>query len=109
MAGKMHVAVVEQFGKPLQFQEWNIPAPGPGQILVKTEACGVCHTDLHAATGDWPLKPKLPFIPGHEAIGRRAGRGPGGIGGNLTVMPGVDTSDFTSVRGDRDFIRVEKP
>jgi propanol-preferring alcohol dehydrogenase len=37
--------------------------------VVKTEACGVCHTDLHAASGDWPLKPSLPFIPGHEAIG----------------------------------------
>ncbi len=77
MTGKMRVAVVEQFGKPLLFQEWDIPAPGPGQILVKTEACGVCHTDLHAATGDWPLKPKLPFIPGHEAIGRVAAVGAG--------------------------------
>ena len=67
--GKMHAAVVEQFGKPLVLQEWDIPSPGAGQILVKTEACGVCHTDLHAANGDWPLKPTLPFIPGHEAIG----------------------------------------
>jgi propanol-preferring alcohol dehydrogenase len=77
MAGKMQVAVVEQFGKPLLFQEWEIPTPGPGQILVKTEACGVCHTDLHAAKGDWPLKPKLPFIPGQEAIGRVAAIGAG--------------------------------
>lgn len=77
MASKMHVAVVEQFGKPLLLQEWDIPTPLPGQILVKTEACGVCHTDLHAATGDWPLKPKLPFIPGHEAIGRVAAVGAG--------------------------------
>ena len=77
MAGKMQVAVVEHFGKPLLFQEWEIPVPGPGQILVKTEACGVCHTDLHAATGDWPLKPKLPFIPGHEAIGRVTAIGAG--------------------------------
>jgi D-arabinose 1-dehydrogenase-like Zn-dependent alcohol dehydrogenase len=68
MAGEMHVAVVEHFGKPLVQQEWDIPTPGPGQILVKTEACGVCHTDLHAATGDWPLKPKLPFIPGHGRL-----------------------------------------
>ena len=67
MTRKMHVAVVEQFGKPLALQEWDVPTPGPGQILVKTEACGVCHTDLHAASGDWPLKPKVPFIPGHEA------------------------------------------
>ena len=77
MAGKMQAAVVEYFGKPLVMQELDIPEPGPGQILVKTEACGVCHTDLHAAAGDWPLKPKLPFIPGHEAIGRVAAVGAG--------------------------------
>jgi propanol-preferring alcohol dehydrogenase len=65
----MHAAVVVEFGKPLAMQEWAIPVPGPGQILVKTEACGVCHTDLHAAKGDWPVKPTVPFIPGHEAIG----------------------------------------
>jgi len=65
----MQAAVVEAFGKPLSLQEWVVPSPGPGQILVKTEACGVCHTDLHAARGDWPVKPALPFIPGHEGIG----------------------------------------
>ncbi len=69
MALKMQAAVVEHFGKPLVLQEWDIPTPAAGQIVVKTEACGVCHTDLHAAKGDWPLKPKLPFIPGHEGIG----------------------------------------
>jgi propanol-preferring alcohol dehydrogenase len=69
MTRKMHAAVVEQFGKPLVLRDWDVPTPGPGQIVVKTLACGVCHTDLHAARGDWPLKPKLPFIPGHEAIG----------------------------------------
>ena len=70
MTRTMHAAVVEAFGKPLVLREWPVPRAGPGQILVKTEACGVCHTDLHAANGDWPLKPTLPFIPGHEAIGR---------------------------------------
>jgi propanol-preferring alcohol dehydrogenase len=75
--GKMHAAVVEQFGKPLVLQELAIPTPAPGQILVKTEACGVCHTDLHAANGDWPLKPKLPFTPGHEAIGLVVAAGAG--------------------------------
>jgi D-arabinose 1-dehydrogenase-like Zn-dependent alcohol dehydrogenase len=69
MPSKMHAAVVKQFGKPLSLVELDIPSPGPGEILVKTEACGVCHTDLHAAHGDWPVKPTLPFIPGHEAIG----------------------------------------
>ena len=77
MAHTMHAAFVEQFGKPLVLRECDIPTPGPGQILVKTEACGVCHTDLHAAKGDWPLKPTLPFIPGHEAIGRVVGLGSG--------------------------------
>ena len=66
---KMRAAVVEQFGKALALREWDVPSPGPGKILVKTEACGVCHTDLHAASGDWPLKPALPFMPGHEGIG----------------------------------------
>lgn len=74
---KMQAAVVEQFGQPLVLREWEVPTPGPGQILVKTEACGVCHTDLHAAGGDWPLKPALPFIPGHEGIGRVVAVGSG--------------------------------
>jgi propanol-preferring alcohol dehydrogenase len=69
MVKKMKAAVVEQFGKPLVLREWDIPTVESGQILVKTEACGVCHTDLHAANGDWPLKPTPPFIPGHEGIG----------------------------------------
>jgi alcohol dehydrogenase, propanol-preferring len=69
MRRKMHAAVVEQFGKPLTFRELDVPDPSSGQILVKTEACGVCHTDLHAARGDWPVKPTIPFVPGHEGIG----------------------------------------
>ena len=77
MARKMQAAVVEQFGKPLAIREWDIPSPAAGQILVKTEACGVCHTDLHAAQGDWPVKPTLPFIPGHEGIGLVAAVGSG--------------------------------
>jgi propanol-preferring alcohol dehydrogenase len=77
MTHKMKAAVVVQFGKPLELREWDIPTPGPGQILVKTEACGVCHTDLHASRGDWPVKPALPFIPGHEGIGRVAAVGAG--------------------------------
>ena len=77
MTEKMHAAVVEMFKSPLVFKEFDIPVPGPGQILVKTEACGVCHTDLHAMKGDWPVKPALPFIPGHEAIGIVIGMGTG--------------------------------
>jgi propanol-preferring alcohol dehydrogenase len=65
----MSAAVVRQFGSSLVLEQWDIPSPATNQILIKTEACGVCHTDLHAAKGDWPVKPTLPFIPGHEAIG----------------------------------------
>jgi propanol-preferring alcohol dehydrogenase len=77
MSQLMHAAVVERFGQPLALKEVAIPSPGPGQILVKTEACGVCHTDIHAADGDWPAKPGLPFIPGHEAIGKVVALGAG--------------------------------
>ena len=76
----MHAAVVEAFGAPLMLRELDIPVPGPGQILVKTEACGVCHTDLHAARGDWPVKPAPPFTPGHEGIGLVAALGAGVTG-----------------------------
>ena len=73
----MKAAIVEEFGKPLVIREVPIPAPGPGQALVKIIATGVCHTDLHAADGDWPVKPALPFTPGHEGAGIVAALGPG--------------------------------
>ena len=72
----MKAAVVHEFGKPLVIEEVPIPVPGNGQILVKVEACGVCHTDLHAANGDWPVKPNPPFIPGHEGVGYVVAVGP---------------------------------
>ena len=65
----MRAAVVHGFGRPLTIEEAPVPKPGPGQIQVRIQACGVCHTDLHAADGDWPVKPKPPFIPGHEGVG----------------------------------------
>lgn len=73
----MKAAVVRAFGEPLVIEEVAVPRPGPGQILVKVAACGVCHTDLHAAEGDWPVKPKPPFIPGHEGVGTVAAVGAG--------------------------------
>src|SRR5262249_34639537 len=57
--------------------EVDIPTPGPGEILVKVAATGVCHTDLHALDGDWPVKPRPPFIPGHEGVGYVAAVGSG--------------------------------
>ena len=69
MARTMKAAVVREFGKPLTIDEVPIPEAGPGQIQVAIRASGVCHTDLHAAEGDWPVKPNPPFIPGHEGVG----------------------------------------
>ena len=77
MAQKMKAAVVRAFGQPLRIDEVDVPAVGPGQILVKVAASGVCHTDLHAADGDWPVKPQPPFIPGHEGVGHVAAVGAG--------------------------------
>jgi propanol-preferring alcohol dehydrogenase len=73
----MQAAVVEKFGAPLVVREVPVPAPGPGQALVEIIASGVCHTDLHAADGDWPVKPTLPFTPGHEGAGVVVALGPG--------------------------------
>ena len=69
MGQMMKAAVVRQFRTPLVIEDVPVPSPHPGQILVKYEATGVCHTDLHAANGDWPVKPSPPFIPGHEGVG----------------------------------------
>jgi alcohol dehydrogenase, propanol-preferring len=68
-AKTMKAAIVEKFGQPLVVREVPIPTPGPGQVLVEIAASGVCHTDLHAADGDWPIKPSPPFTPGHEGAG----------------------------------------
>ncbi len=58
--GLMRAAVVTAFGEPLEVQSLELPTPGPGEVLVKLETSGVCHTDLHAAHGDWPVKPQPP-------------------------------------------------
>lgn len=65
----MKAAVVREFGAPLRIEEVEVKRPGKNQILVKVIASGVCHTDLHAVDGDWPVKPKMPLIPGHEGVG----------------------------------------
>jgi propanol-preferring alcohol dehydrogenase len=69
MSNTMRAAVVTEFKAPLRLQELPRPQATPGRIVVKVMASGVCHTDLHAAHGDWPVKPKLPFVPGHEGVG----------------------------------------
>lgn len=72
---KMKAAVVHAFGEPLQIEDKEVERPGPDEILVQVVASGVCHTDLHAAEGDWPVKPKLPLVPGHEGVGYVAAKG----------------------------------
>lgn len=73
----MKAAVVHAFREPLSIEDVPVPEVRPGQVLVKLAACGVCHTDLHAADGDWPVRPRLPFIPGHEGVGTVAAVGAG--------------------------------
>jgi Zn-dependent alcohol dehydrogenase len=62
-------AVVPGFGQPLVIEDRPVPEPGPRQVVVRMEASGLCHTDIHAANGDWPVTPTVPFIPGHEGVG----------------------------------------
>lgn len=80
MPETMKAAVVRQLGAPLVVEEVPIPVPGPFEALVQVDYSGVCHTDLHAARGDWPVKPVPPFIPGHEGLGRVVELGPSTAG-----------------------------
>lgn len=73
----MRAAVVNAFDKPLVVEDVPIPEPGPEQVLVRIETSGLCHTDIHAARGEWPVKPTPPFIPGHEGVGVVTKVGPG--------------------------------
>ena len=95
MPQTMKAAVVKALGEPLEIQEVPVPEVGPGQILVKIAASGVCHTDLHAAEGDWPVKPEPPFIPGHEGVGTVAAVGAGANGikeGDRVGVPWLHTA-----------------
>lgn len=65
----MKAAVLHEFGQPLTIEQVEVKMPGENQVLIRVVTSGVCHTDLHACMGDWPIKPKLPLIPGHEAVG----------------------------------------
>src|SRR3954447_26697844 len=65
----MRAGVVHAFDEPLSVEEVSRPSPGAGEIVVRIEVTGLCHTDIHAAHGDWPVKPAPPFTPGHEGVG----------------------------------------
>ena len=75
----MKAAVVPALGAPLEIRDVPVPEPGPGQIVVRIEASGLCHTDIHAARGEWPVKPKIPLIPGHEGVGIVTAAGEGDL------------------------------
>src|SRR3954451_8833745 len=86
----MHAAVVPALGAPLEIRTVPLPEPGEGQIRVRIEASGLCHTDIHAARGDWPVKPTPPFVPGHEGVGIVEKTGPGVTGhraGDRVAIP----------------------
>jgi propanol-preferring alcohol dehydrogenase len=95
---KMKAAVVHAFGKDLTIDDVAVPTPGPGQALVKLITSGVCHTDLHAVEGDWPVKPNPPFIPGHEGVGTVIALGEGVT--NISVGQLVGNAWLWSACGD---------
>jgi propanol-preferring alcohol dehydrogenase len=75
----MKAAVVPQIAARLEIRDVPVPDPGPGQVVVRIEASGLCHTDIHAARGEWPVLPKMPLIPGHEGVGTVTALGAGDL------------------------------
>lgn len=97
----MRAATVTAFGEPLTVGPTALPTPGRYQALVRLIASGVCHTDVHAADGDWPVQPAPPFIPGHEGVGEVVELGPGehpvkvgDIVGNAWLWSACGTCEF---------------
>jgi propanol-preferring alcohol dehydrogenase len=104
MTTTMQAAVVTEFAKDLQIQDIPVPTPGRGQALVKVITSGVCHTDLHAAEGDWPVKPSPPFVPGHEGVGEVVALGEGVA--DLAVGDLVGNAWLWSACGDCQYCRT---
>lgn len=72
----MRAMVMERPGAPVVARDLPDPEPGPGQVLIRVRACGVCRTDLHVVDGDL-REPKRPVVPGHEIVGEVVANGPG--------------------------------
>jgi len=72
---RIHAAILWEQGQPLSVEPAELDAPGPGEVLVEIKAAGVCHSDLHPARGDWPMK--TPVVLGHEGAGIVREVGPG--------------------------------
>lgn len=86
----MKAAVLHKIGQPLVIDELPMPEPGPGEVLVKTKACGICATDLHILAG-WGYQPQLPFVMGHEPAGvvHAVGAGVTGFAPGDRVVPNI--------------------
>jgi propanol-preferring alcohol dehydrogenase len=84
----MQAMVLERPGAPLVARELPDPTPGPGQVLLRVRACGVCRTDLHVRDGELP-RPKLPLVLGHEIVGTVARLGAGVAGFAVGQRVGV--------------------
>ena len=107
----MKAAVVHSFDQPLSSNSCRSPTPGPEQVLVRIEVCGLCHTDIHAARGDWPVKPSPPFVPGHEGVGIIERVGPGNVmacsrGSSGIALVGICVWRLPLCNSGRDAVRV---
>ena len=94
----MKAALLREFAGPIAIEEVETPRPSPGEVLVKVQACGVCHSDLHLALGDWDmLRPitKLPLIGGHEIAGVVASVGDSVTGFEIGDRVGVPWLHWT--------------
>jgi len=82
--------VIEKEGKPVVYKKIPVRDPGPDEVLVHIKYSGVCHTDLHALKGDWPLHRKMPLIGGHEGAGVVVATG--------SVVDSIEVGDYAGVK-----------
>ncbi|MBI5947992.1 MAG: NAD(P)-dependent alcohol dehydrogenase [Chloroflexi bacterium] len=87
----MKAARIQAYGQPLVLQDIPIPAPRPGQVLVRVRGAGICRSDLHVLSGEIPILPRMPVTLGHENAGFVAAAGPG--------VTGVREGDAVAVCG----------
>jgi len=99
----MQAMVLRRPGQKLRAEALPDPEPGPGQVLIRVHACGVCRTDLHVVSGELE-HPKLPIVPGHEIVGRVAALGRGVTRFRVGERVGVPWLGFSC--GTCDFCRA---
>jgi propanol-preferring alcohol dehydrogenase len=87
---EQYAQVVEADGGPVVYKKIPVPTPGDDQVLVNIKFSGVCHTDLHAVMGDWPLDTKLPLVGGHEGAGIVVARG--------DLVEDIEIGDYAGVK-----------